>query len=320
LRRNPIGKTGLVVTEIGFGTAPLGGMPDTYGHDVSEETARATVRAIFDSPVNFIDTARVYGLGRAERRIGAVIRERGGLPPGFVLATKLDRDMTTGRFDAAQARRSFEESLEALGVDGVQLLHLHDPEYARDIGEITGPGGALDTLFRLKDEGLAQAVGIAMGRVDMLVPLFTEWPVDAILNHNRYTLLNRSAGQAFELAQARGVAILNAAPFAGGVLAKGSTEVRRITYQAADDARLEPVRQIEAACGRHKCPVGAAALQFSMSDARITSTVVGVSRPERVAQVLDWASKPLGDAVWQDLKALPFGITDPEAERTFVPG
>lgn len=93
MKRSPLGNTGIFVTPIGFGTAPLGGMPDTYGHDVDEDTARATVRAIFDSPFNLMDTSRNYGLGRAEARIGAVIRERGGLPAGFVLSTKLDRDM-----------------------------------------------------------------------------------------------------------------------------------------------------------------------------------------------------------------------------------
>jgi D-threo-aldose 1-dehydrogenase len=91
-------------------------MPDTYGYSVDEPTARATIRAILDGPVNFMDTSRNYGFGRSEQRIGAVIRERGGLPHGFVLSTKLDRDMETGRFDAGRARRSLEESLQALGL------------------------------------------------------------------------------------------------------------------------------------------------------------------------------------------------------------
>src|SRR3984957_17538614 len=143
-----LGRTGLTVTPLCFGATGLGDMPDTYGYDVDAERAKATVRAIFDGPVNLLDTSRNYGLGRSEERIGAVIRERGGLPEGFVLSTKLDREMDTGRFDAARARRSFEESLKALGVDHVQILHLHDPEHCADLGEITRAGGALDELFR----------------------------------------------------------------------------------------------------------------------------------------------------------------------------
>ena len=87
-----LGRTDLMVTSIGFGTSGLGDMPDTYGYGVDADRAKATVLAIFGGPTNLIDTSRIYGMGRSEERIGAVIRERGGLPPGFVVSTKLDRD------------------------------------------------------------------------------------------------------------------------------------------------------------------------------------------------------------------------------------
>lgn len=318
--RRAIGKTGLSVTPIGFGTAALGGMPDTYGHDVDEATARATVRAIFDSPVNLLDTSRNYGLGRAEARIGAVIRERGGQPDGFVLSTKLDRDMESGRFDGDQARRSAEESLETLGIDRFQILHLHDPEHARDLTEITRKGGALDTLFRMKDEGLVQAAGIAMGRTDLLLPILRDWPFDVVLSHNRFTLVNRSAAPVIELAEARGIAFFNAAPFAGGVLAKGTATVRRITYQDADDRALAPIRAIEALCQRDGVAPGALALQFSVQETAITSTVVGVSRPDRVAQTLDWARQHIALETFREGTSVGYSSDDPELERVYVPG
>jgi len=119
----PLGKTGLVVSPICFGTSGIGDMPETYGYSVSEERAYDTVRAIFDSSVNFLDSSRNYGTGRSEERIGHVIRERGGLPKDFVISTKLDREFKTNAFDASRARRSLEESLKALGVDQIQLLH-----------------------------------------------------------------------------------------------------------------------------------------------------------------------------------------------------
>jgi D-threo-aldose 1-dehydrogenase len=320
MKQTPLGTTGLEVTPIGFGTAPLGGMPDTYGHDVDEDTARATVRAIFDSPVNLMDTSRNYGLGRAEKRIGAVIRERGGLPEGFVLSTKLDRDMETGRFDADRARRSAEESLAALGVDRFQILHLHDPEHARDLDEIRRPGGAIDTLMQMKEEGLAEAVGLAMGRTDLFQQLLADWPFDVLLSHNRYSLLNRSAAPLIDQAAARGIAILNAAPFAGGILAKGSNQTHRITYQEADDASLATVRSIEDICAENSIPTGAAALQFSVCDPKVTSTVIGVSRPERVQQAITWASARLPRPVLDKLAAVSFLTEDPEAHRRYSPG
>ncbi len=320
MKRVPLGGTGLSVTPICFGTSSLGDMPDTYGYGVDEARARATLRAIFDGPVNFLDTSNNYGHGRSEARIGDAIRERGGLPEGFVLATKLDREMETGRFDATRVRRSVEESLERLGLDRFALLHLHDPEHARDLGEITRAGGALDEAFKLKEEGIAGAVGLAMGRLDIMEPMLRDRPFDALVSHNRYTLLNRAAERMFEEAHGRGIAILNAAPYAGGVLAKGAEAMPRITYQPADDAALAPVRAIETACARHGIASGALALQFSMRDPRVTATIVGVTRPERVAQTLDWAAAEIPPALWEEVEALGHATDDPEAGRVYRPG
>ena len=149
-----LGRTDMMVTPICWGTSGIGDMPDTYGYGVDEKRARATLNAIFDGPVNFIDSSRIYGFGRSEERIGAAIRERGGLPKGLVISTKLDRDPQTNVFDAKRARRSLELSLKALGVEKIDILHLHDPEHARSLKEATARDGALGELFRIKQEGL----------------------------------------------------------------------------------------------------------------------------------------------------------------------
>jgi D-threo-aldose 1-dehydrogenase len=315
-----LGRTRLAVTRLSFGTSGLGDMPDTYGYGVDTERAKATVRTIFDSPVNFLDTARIYGFGRSEERIGAVIRERGGLPAGFVLSSKLDRDPKTNRFDGARARRSLEETLQALGRDRIHLLHLHDPEHAVSLGEITAPNGAVPELFKMKAEGLVDAVGLAAGRVEVMMPMLRDFDFDAIITHNRFTLTNRNAEPMIDFCRSRGIAVLNAAPYAGGVLAKGSGSYKRYVYQEASDAVLDPVRRIETICARHNVPVGAAALQFSLRDARIDSTICGVSRPERVAETLEWARWPIPEAAWEELLALPFATNDPEATRDYKPG
>jgi D-threo-aldose 1-dehydrogenase len=295
-------------------------MPDTYGYGVDEHRAKETIRAIFAGPVNFLDTSRNYGLGRSEERIGTVIRERGGLPAGFVLSTKLDRDPDTGRFNAAQARRSFEESLAALGLEQVHLLHLHDPEHAASLGEITGPDGALRELFKMRDEGLAAAVGLAAGHVDVMMPLLRDWDFDALITHNRYTLVNRNAEPMIDFAHEKGIAVLNAAPYGSGVLAKGSDRYARYAYQDATGDRLAPIRRLEAVCHQHNVPLGALALQFSLRDTRITSTICGVSRPERIAQTLEWAQWPIPDLVWSELSSVPFTTDDPEATRQYKLG
>ena len=315
-----LGRTNLTVHRICFGTTSLSSMPGTYGYEVDAARAHETVRAIFDSPVNFLDTSRIYGFGRSEERIGDVIRERGGLPEGFVLSTKLDRDPTSNQFDAAQARRSLEQSLQALGLDRVHLLHLHDPEHGASLEEITAPDGALSELFKMKEEGFAEAVGLAAGVVETMMPLLRDWDFDALITHNRFTLLNRNADEMMDFAAERNIAVLNAAPYAGGVLAKGSDSFKRYVYQEASAEMLDPVRRVEAVCAKHGVPPGAAALQFSMRDPRVASTVCGVSRPERVRETLAWAEWPIPDALWEELATLPFATDDPEATRDYSPG
>ena len=320
MKRSPVGSTGLEISSLSFGMSSLGNMPDTYGYAVGEERARKTLEAIFESEVNFIDTSNNYGFGRSEERIGDAIRANGGLPDGFVISTKLDRDMETRRFDAARARQSIEESLTRLSLDKVHILHLHDPEHARDLEEITGTGGAIEELFRMKEEGLADAVGLAMGRIDMMFEILRNFPFDTLISHNRWTLLNRSADEMFDYARGQGMTILNAAPYAGGVLAKGSTIMPRISYSPADDAALEPVRKVETLCAQYGVAPGAAALQFSMRDPRIASTICGVSKPERVAESLEWAHVTLPEELWDALGELAFDTSDPEAHRVYRPG
>lgn len=315
-----IGDTGITIPSICFGTSALGDMPNTYGYSVDQERATETVRAIFESPAKFLDCARNYGMGRSEERVGLAIRELGGLPPDCIVSTKLDRDMENRGFDAAQARRSLEQSLEALNLDRVQLLHLHDPEHAASVAEITGPGGALPELFKMKEEGLADAIGLAAGAVDVMMPILRDWDFDVLITHSRYTLTNVNAEAMIDFARSRGIVVLNAAPFAGGVLAKGSANFDRYVYQEATDEMLAPVRQVESICSRYEIPLGAAALQFSTRDDRIASTICGVSKPERIDQTFEWANWPIPEAAWEELQAIPKATDDPEATRVYDPG
>jgi D-threo-aldose 1-dehydrogenase len=118
------------------------------------------------------------------------------------------------------------------------------------------------------------------------------------------------------LAQSRGIAVMNAAPYASGILAKGSAAYPRYAYQEANDAALAPIRRLEAIAARHHVPLGAAALQFSLRDRRVVSTVCGITRPERVGETLEWARFPIPEAFWQEVTSLPFATDDPEATRT----
>ena len=140
MKKNKIKNTGLEITELSFGTSSLGSMPDTYGYEVSEDRAQKTLNRFFQGPVNMLDTSRNYAMGESEKRIGKAIKENGGWPKGFLLSTKLDRNMDTLVLDKNRARESLDESLKTLNVDSVDILFLHDPEYAKDITDITKKG------------------------------------------------------------------------------------------------------------------------------------------------------------------------------------
>src|SRR6266487_4342832 len=161
-----LGSTGLQVTPICIGSAPLGSMPETFTYEVPEERALATVRAFFAGPFNFLDTAASYGDGESERRLGIVLRELGGLPQGFVLASKADRDMDTGEFSGEQMRRSVERSLRLLGLEQLQLLYLHDPEHI-SFEQAMAPGGPVDKLQRCQQEGLIVHLEEPGGPIDL---------------------------------------------------------------------------------------------------------------------------------------------------------
>lgn len=309
-----LGPTALRVTDLCVGCAPLGDMPDTFAYSVPEDRALETVRASFDGEINFIDTAASYGDGESERRIGLVIRERGGLPEGIVLGTKADRDMRTGDFSGDQMRRSVDRSLRLLGLDRLQLVHLHDAEHST-FEQIMAPGGPVAVLRRLKEEGVIDVLGVAGGPIDQEIRYVETGAFDAVITHNRYTLLNRSAEALLEVAHRRGVAVLNAAPYGSGMLAKGPDAYARYAYQAASAGMVERTRRYAAIAADHQVPLAAVALQFSIRDPRVTSTIVGMTRPERIAQTVELADMEIPEAVWSDIAAIEFDSEDPEASR-----
>lgn len=310
-----LGSTGLTVTALCVGTSPLANMPQLYGYEVSEDRAVATVAAALDSPaINFIDTSNGYGVdGSAERRVGAALRDRGGLPAGTVLATKVDPDPETGDYSGKRVRASLTESMRRLGVDHIQLLHLHDPERI-SFAEATAPGGAVEALADLKRQGLVAHLGVAGGPVALMQQYLDTGVFEVVLTHNRYTLLDRSAETLFRTAHERGVGVLNAAPYGGGMLAKGPTRQAKYAYGQRDDAIAAAATAMGAAAERAGVPLAAAALQFSLRAPFIDSTVVGVSSPQRVQQTLDLANLPIPDELWAELETLvpaPAGWLDP---------
>jgi D-threo-aldose 1-dehydrogenase len=123
------------------------------------------------------------------------------------------------------------------------------------------------------------------------------------ITHNRYTLLERSAEPLLDACAESGVAALNAAPYGSGILAKGPDDYTRYAYQEAPKEMVERARRMQEACREHGVPLAAAALQFSLKDPRVASTIVGISRPERVEQTIEFATRPIPNELWLALRA-----------------
>jgi D-threo-aldose 1-dehydrogenase len=310
LQPRALGTTGLMVGALCVGCAPLGDMPETFTYSVGEERAFETIRTILDGPITFLDTAASYGDGESERRLGVVLREWGGLPAGFVLATKADRNLQTGDFSGDQIRRSVERSLRLLGLDRLQLVYLHDPEHA-PFEAIMARGGPVDVLRRFHDEGVIEHIGVAGGPIDLMTRYVQTGAFEVAISHNRYTLLNAVASPFWDECARLGVAALNAAPYGGGMLAHGPDAYARYAYEEADPDVLQRARALQAICARHGVPLAAAALQFSLRDQRITSTIVGLSSPPRVAETVDLALAPLPSEFWDELATVPPDMRDP---------
>ena len=140
LARKPFGQTGLSVPPVAVGCAPIGNMPEAFAYGVTEEDALATIRAALDSPIPYIDTAALYGDGESERRVGLVLRERGGLPANAFLQTKQGRNPKNDDYSGETVKRRMERSLELLGVDRIEVVYLHDQEWTT-FEDAMAPGG-----------------------------------------------------------------------------------------------------------------------------------------------------------------------------------
>ncbi|SFR91558.1 D-threo-aldose 1-dehydrogenase [Microbacterium sp. cf046] len=297
-----LGHVGPYISELCVGTSPLGGMPALYGYNVEAETAIATVEFALEEPsITFLDTSNNYGGGESERRIGEAIRRLGGLPDGFVVATKADPAPGDREFSGSRVLESFAESLDRLGLERVPVFYLHDPE-AFEFDDLIAPGGAVDAMKELKRRGLVDVIGVAGGDLDAMRRYVDTGAFDILLNHNQYTLLDRSADDLIDHAVGAGLSYVNAAPYASGLLAKPVEDRPRYQYREPSADILARTQRLRDVCDRFGVPLAAAALQFSTRDPRVSSTVVGVSSPARVEELLRNSAAHIPLELWFELE------------------
>jgi D-threo-aldose 1-dehydrogenase len=276
----PLGATGLTVSAVCAGGALLAGMPEVFGYDVSRDEAVAVIDRVFDGPLRWIDTSNGYGAGESELRIGQATAARGGLPDGFLVATKVDA--LGNDYSGERVRASVAESKERLGLEQLPLVYLHDPEFH----DFDSMRDAVDTLMKLRAEGEIGHVGLAGGSVHELSRYLDLGGFEVLLVHNRWSLVDHSADALIEKALSADLAVINAAIYGGGILANPQGGSRKYGYRDAPAETLEAVAQMDKACREYGIDLSTAALQHSVNDPKITGTVVGFSKPARVDQLV----------------------------------
>jgi D-threo-aldose 1-dehydrogenase len=163
------------------------------------------------------------------------------------------------------------------------------------------PGGPVEVLQHCQEEGLIAHLGVAGGPIDLMQRFVETDLFPVAISHNRYTLLNTEANAFWDVCAQHGVAAVNAAPYGSGMLVKGPDAYPRYMYQEAPQALIDRTRRLQAVCARYEVPLAAAALQFSLRDPRITSTIVGLSDPEQLTETWRLAQWAIPDDLWAAL-------------------
>jgi len=298
LAPRPAGALALPLSPLTLGTS---GWSQRSPAENAATDALAASWAAGELGTNVIDTSNIYGDSHSEAVIGAALA--GSVGAGLVVQTKLDRDVTQNDFSAEQMERSLRQSLDRLGLESVDILFLHDPE---NVGydAVMEPGGAVDALVAMRDRGVARAIGISGGPVTMLQQFVDTGIFDVLINHNRLTLVDRSAEDLYRAARHRGMIVENAAPFGAGILTGDPRFAGSYAYgpiRPETQAAVDAATRIAAEAG---IPLAALALQFSLRHPLVDTTVVGMRTRERFDETVAHAALEVPDAVWAELETI----------------
>jgi L-galactose dehydrogenase len=304
MERRPLGKTGLSLPMLSFGASSLGA--EFRAVDIQE--AMRAVHVALECGMNFIDTSPFYGRGMSEVLLGVALKD---VPrDSYLLGTKLGRyDKAHFDFSAKRVGESVDVSLHRLGVDHLDICLCHDIEFVpmQQIVDETLPA-----LRKIQQQGKVRFIGVSGYPMKMFRFVLDQTDLDVVLSYNHYTLQNTMFGDLVPYLKAKGVGIMNAAPFSARLLTnaplppwhRATPEVRRIAKQAAEH------------CARRGVDIAQLALQFSIANPDMTTCVTGSASPERVRQWATWAAKPLD----QTLLAEVLDILKPIHNWCYVEG
>jgi D-threo-aldose 1-dehydrogenase len=330
-----LGRTGLEVTALGLGCAPLG---DIYER-LDEDTALATIKAAVDGGITLFDTAPFYGQGIAEHRLGTVLRSQ---PRGaHVLSTKVGRWMKpapdgrtkTSRFVGGLEfdvmpdytydgiMKSFEHSLIRLGLPEVDVLLVHDadawgygPERAEELFRIVLDSGQ-KALEKLRSAGVIKGYGLGLNDPEYAARYLSEGDFDCLLMAGRYSLIEQPAlAEVLPIAREKNAGVMLGGVYNSGILATGAKEGAKYNYLPAPPEILDKVAHIEKVCQAHGVALPVAAIHFCLGQPAVSAIVLGAVKPVEVTANIEAVSASVPAGLWSDLKGeglLPDGVPVP---------
>ena len=325
LLRRRLGRTGLEVTQLGLGGAGLGDLFDV----LEDADANATLQAAWNAGIRYFDTSPWYGRGQSEHRFGRALYRRPRAD--YVLSTKVGRVFRAvhdaahfehgfwrgglqfrHRFDYSYdgVMRSFEDSLQRLGLPRIDLLLIHDLDFSHHATEakVTAyltelHNGGCRALAELRQAGLIGGVGAGINEPGMIPRFLDLLDIDCFLVAMPYTLLDTDVlDSEFPRCVAAGVGFVIGAPFASGILATGAAPGARYRYADAPPEILSRVQRIEAVCARHTVPLSAAALQFPLGHPAVAAVIPGALMPDHVARNVAAFRHVIPADFWAELK------------------
>ncbi len=291
MQYNEIGKTGMKVSALSFGASSLGGV----FRNINEEQALQSVYTAVEHGMNFIDVSPYYGHYKAETVLGKALLN---IPRDkYYLSTKVGRygkdGINTWDYSAKRAKESVYESMERLHIDHIDLINVHDIEFAdRYYSLDLIINETLPALCELRDEGVVGHVGITdlqLENIEYVVNHVPEGTVESVLNFCHYCLCDDKLVDFLDLLESKGIGVINASPLSMGLLSKRGVP----DWHPAPKPLVEACQKAAAHCEAKGYPIEKLAIQFSVSNPRIASTLFSSANPENVIKNIKYAEAPI---------------------------
>ena len=293
-----IGKTGMKVSNLSFGASSLGGV----FRNIDEGKAIEAVNAALDGGMNFIDVSPYYGHYKAETVLGKALRDIDR--SRYYLSTKVGRygkeGVNTWDYSGKRATESVYESMERLNIEHIDLINVHDIEFS-DLNQVVNE--TLPALVELREKGVVSHVGITdlqLENLKWVIDRVPEGTVESILNFCHYTLNDDKLVDFLDYFESKGVGVINASPLSMGLLSQRGVP----DWHPAPKPLVEACKRAAEFCKEKGYPIEKLAIQFSVSNPRIATTLFSSANPDNVRKNIEWASEPIDWELVKEVKEI----------------